>query len=72
MTNTLKAADLVEKLRDLCLMHGLSYDSTPPVQVSPGVWMFQATPLHQSCRREGQCRQQTYYAAMIGKQLKLS
>ncbi len=70
MTN-LRASDLVTMVGELCSLHGLSYDSTPPVQVSPGVFMFHATPLHESCRRSGHCRQHSYYAATYGDNLRL-
>ena len=54
--------ELVTQLSDLCTMAGLSYDLTPPVQVSPGVFTFYATQLHDSCRKRGECREQLYYA----------
>ena len=58
-------AELIQKLSDLCITAGLSMGSTPPVAVSPGVWMFYAV----ECSKFGHCRQQPRYAAMMGDRL---
>ena len=58
----ISSTELVTQLSDLCVMAGLCYDLTPPVQVSPGVFTFYATQLHDSCRKRGECREQMFYA----------
>ena len=63
--------ELVTQLADLCVVAGLSYDGTPPTQVSPGVWMFYATQLNESCRKLGDCRQTTHYAVQYRGKLVL-
>ena len=63
--------DLMVKIDFLCLQHGLSYHHHPPIQVSPGIYMFYAVKMDDNCRNHGSCRQQQYYAIDIGSSLKL-
>ena len=60
--------ELIQKITDVCIGAGLSYDGLPPVQVSPGVWMFYAV----ECSRKGHCRQHPRYAIQKGDRVILS
>ena len=64
MTN----AELIQKVTDLCVSSGLSYNGVSPTAVSPGVWMFYAV----ECSRMGHCRQLPRFAALIGERLVLA
>ncbi len=64
--------DLMVKIDFLCLQHGLSYHHQPPLQVSPGIWMFYAVKMDDNCKHHGSCRQQQYFAIEVGNTLKLS
>jgi hypothetical protein len=56
----------IERLQDACKLRGLDFDGTPPDQVSPGVFLFYATPLTHECHVSGDCRHLRYYAIMLG------
>ena len=62
---------LMHQIDNLCTQRGLSYRHTPPVQVSPGVWMFYAVPMDRDCKNYGSCRQRQFYAIDIGGKLKM-
>ena len=64
--------ELIMQIENLCVQAGMSYDRTPPVSVSPGIWMFSAVPMHDKCKRHGFCRQMQFFAADIGGKLKLT
>ena len=63
--------EIIMKIDDLCINHGLSYDRTPPIQVSPGVFMFSVVEMNHSCSKHGQCRQTQRYAIMKGNRFVL-
>ena len=63
---------LMLQIGQLCMQRGLSYRNSPPVQVSPGVWMFYAVPMDESCSKHGSCRQRQFYAIDVGGKLKLT
>ena len=60
--------ELIQKVSDLCLSFGLSYDGAPPVPVSPGVFMFYAV----ECSRLGHCRRTPRYAVQYGDVLRFA
>ena len=62
---------LVQKIEDLCILSGLSYDKTPPVAVSPGVYMFHAVEMNESCKKGGACRQRPHFAVQYGDTFRL-
>ena len=57
------------RLREECRVRGLLPDSDPPLEVSPGVFQFYATPLTQECHVSGNCRHLRYYAIIMGDSL---
>ena len=63
--------DLIGMITDLCYNNGLNYDRTPPVQVSPGVFMFNAVEMSDSCKQRGHCRMRSYYAVSKNNKLVL-
>ena len=63
---------LMVQIDNLCIQQGLSYQHNPPVQVSPGVWMFYAVPMDNSCSKHGSCRQRQFFAIDVGGKLKLA
>ncbi len=65
-------SELVRRLSDLCVMNNLSYDRTPPVQVSPGVFMFNAVEMNMKCKSKGECRQRQLYVIVKGNELTLA
>ena len=56
----------IERLQDACTLRNLEYDGSDLVEVSPGVFMFYATPLTHECHVSGQCRHLRYYAIQLG------
>ena len=59
-----------QRLQELCIERGLCYNHSPlPLCVSPGVFMFYATPLTMNCTRHGHCRQLTFYAVVKGEHI---
>ena len=54
------------RLLEECRVRGLLPDSEPLTEVSPGVFMFYATPLTQECHVSGNCRHLRYYAITMG------
>ena len=63
---------LMYQISNLCIQQGLSYQHNPPVQVSPGVWMFYAVPMDGNCQKYGSCRQRQFFAIDVGGKLKLA
>ena len=59
----------IDRLQDACKVRGLDYDGSQPEEVSPGVYMFYATPLTQECHLSGNCRHLRYYAIEMGDHL---
>ena len=64
-------SDVMLMIEALCLHHGMSYQHSPPVQVSPGVWMFYAVEMNDSCKKHGSCRQRQHFAIDVGGRLRL-
>jgi len=64
--------DVMLKIDSLCLQNGMSYQRTAPIQVSPGIWMFYAVEMNDSCRKHGSCRQRQHFAIEAGGHLKLA
>lgn len=63
---------LIDRLLTLCEEEGLSYDGTPPIEVSPGIWRFLAVEKSPQCVKHGHCRQMSHYAmSTTNNQLKL-
>ena len=58
--------ELINKITDLCVTSHLSYDGSLPVSVGPGVWMFYATEMSESCTKHGSCRQTPRYIVQLG------
>ena len=67
----MRQSELVTNLSNLCVENGLSYDGSAPVPVSPGVYMFQAVEMNESCKNNGYCRQRSYYAVQKDNRLVL-
>ena len=63
--------ELIEGIRQLCVENALSYDGTPPVGVSPGIYMFYATEMNVKCKTMGQCRERAHYVIIKGNELAL-
>jgi len=59
----------IDRLQDACKVRGLDYDGSLPEEVSPGVYMFYATPLTVECHLSGNCRHLRYYAIEMGGHL---
>ncbi len=64
--------DVMIKIDALCMQHGLSYQHNAPIQVSPGIWMFYAVKMDESCTKFGSCRQRQHFAIETGGRLKLA
>ena len=64
--------DLIYRIGTLCSHIGLSYHNNPPIQVSPGIWMFYAVRMDDPCRKYGSCRQYQFYAIDTGSELRLA
>ena len=64
--------DVMIKIDALCMQSGLSYQHHAPVQVSPGVWMFYAVKMDESCKSYGSCRQRQYFAIETAGRLSLA
>ena len=67
----MKQKTLISLLQNLCEEKNLSYDGTPPIEVSPGVWRFLAVERSEQCMRHGYCRQLSHFATMSGDTMKL-
>ena len=67
---TLTLTELATKLTLLCGQCNLAYDLThQPMKVGPDCYMFYATELDYSCRKEGKCKQSKYYALTGGERI---
>jgi len=62
---------VIELISKLCGESHLSYDNSPPEQVSPGIWKFLAVEMNDTCNKHGYCRQMSYYAMASGTEMKL-
>ena len=58
---------LINKIHQACIQRGLSYNGNSPIETSPGVFLFYATPLHASCKRNGACRELRYTYVSLGE-----
>ena len=65
-------SELVSGLTNLCKENGLSYGSSEPVAVSPGVWMFDAIEMNDNCTVSGNCRSRQHYAVLKGSTFALT
>ncbi len=62
---------LIQLVSDCCKEANLSYGKNAPVQVSPGIWQFNAVMQSEECMKNGYCREMKYYAMQTGNTLKL-
>jgi hypothetical protein len=64
--------ELVSGLTNLCKENNLSYGDSEPVCVSPGVWMFDAIEMNETCTNGGSCRSRQHYAVLKGSTFALT
>ena len=62
---------LIELVASLCEDSNLSYDKTPPIEVSPGIWRFLAIEKSGECLKYGRCRQVSHFAMINGDTMKM-
>ena len=65
-------SDVMVMIESLCIQNGLSYQHNVPIQVSPGIWMFYAVSMDESCRKYGSCRQRQHFAIDVGGRMRLA
>ena len=63
---------ILDRLQDVCKEKGLIPDGDIPLQISPGVYLFYATPISLNCRKYGQCKHQRYYMIELGSHLTIT
>jgi len=62
---------ITKLISECCDREHLSYSNLAPVQVSPGIWKFNAVEMNETCSKHGACRDMTYYAMATGTDMKL-
>lgn len=68
----LSITQLKQLLTTMCVDSNLAFDNNNnPVKIGPDCYMFYATELSSSCRKEGQCSENTYYVLTGGDTIKL-
>ena len=70
-TTGIERQALIQQITDYCVSAHLSYNGEAPIKVSPGVWKFYAVEMNHACRHDGQCREQVYYACMLGNTIQI-
>ena len=62
---------IIGLISQLCEKSHLAYSNLIPIQVSPGIWQFNAVEMNETCSKHGFCREMPYYAMANNGEMKL-